>query len=87
MKIKYNGKIQRHSRASYSGCSACGGGLTNSETILREFNVRECRQDFRFLLGHTYMVPDEIANVLLTSEDYIDTVAGGIKHHVFGRVD
>ena len=87
MKIKYNGKIQRHSRASYSGCSACGGGLTNNEVIQRELYVRECGQNIRFLLGHTYMVPDEFGNVLLTSEDYIDTIAGGIKHHAFERVD
>lgn len=87
MKIRYNGKIQRNSRASYSGCSACGGGYTNVEVIAKEYRIRECGQDFIFLLGHTYMIPDKIANVLLTSEDYIDTVSGGFKHNVFEKVD
>lgn len=87
MKIRYNGKIQRNSRASYSGCSACGGGYTNVEVIAKEFSIRECGQEITFLLGHTQIVPDNIANVLLTSKDYIDTLAGGYKHNVFEKVD
>lgn len=86
MKVLYKGLINANGRTRYSGCSSCGSRRPLSSSRLQlqdEYNYTLNNAHYRFVIGNTYEVPDDLGETLLKKFSY----RNGTKFYAFQRVD
>lgn len=75
MKLLYRGLATADGRVKRTGCASCGGVRPNANSSVRfqdEYTFIYEGRTFRFRVGHTYDVPEDLARLLLTKHSFLN---------------